>query len=93
MNRPGSRLPISLRPPLGAVGRFIQFRSELAILAVLAMGVATGAAARRALSVPGGPSAVIAAPPSSPASRPAAATRPSAPARADLSSPQVPDSQ
>jgi hypothetical protein len=48
---------------LAAVARLIQFRSELAILVVLAGGVLLGALARQVLPVSIGPSAGIAAPP------------------------------
>jgi hypothetical protein len=76
---------------LHALARFIQFRSELAILAVLGLGIAAGAAARRVLSVSPGPSAVIAAP--DPAAVPTGAKRPAArPAEGrSPTSPQVVD--
>jgi hypothetical protein len=47
---------------LHRAARVIQFRSELAIAVVLALGVAAGAAARRVLPLSPGPSAVIASP-------------------------------
>jgi hypothetical protein len=48
---------------LAAVARLIQFRSELAILVVLAGGVLLGIVARQVLPVSTSPSAGIAAPP------------------------------
>ena len=51
------------RQGLRAVARFIQFRSELAILAVLGAGVAAGTAGRYLLPVPPRPSAGFASPP------------------------------
>jgi len=59
---------------LSRLARFIQFRSELAILAVLALGIAAGAAARSVLTLSPGPSAVIASPGS--AAAPGRADRP-----------------
>ena len=44
----------------------IQFRSELAILSVLAAAVVVGTAVRELLPVRPGPSAILAAPPSEP---------------------------
>jgi len=67
------------RPSLNALVRLIQFRSELAIVGVLLGGIALGAAVRGVLPVPGGPSAVSAAPsdPSSELSDHRAPRRPS----------------
>jgi hypothetical protein len=58
------------RSRLDALARLIQFRSELAILAVLAMGIGAGAVARMVLRGGLGPPAIIAAPSSDPATRP-----------------------
>jgi hypothetical protein len=76
---------------LQALARFIQYRSELAILAVLGLGIAAGAAARQVLSVSPGPSAVIAAP--DPAAVSTGANRPAAPSpqRHHRTSPQLVD--
>ena len=81
------------RPRLGAAGRFIQFRSELAIVTVLAMGVGAGALARRALSLSAGPSAVIASPRDTAAPRPAHSTRPAPSSPPAPAFPQVADTQ
>jgi hypothetical protein len=66
--RPAEIQPVGVQPlrgrrPFGErVARLIQFRSELAILAVLGGGVAVGAAVRQVLPVPKGPSAISASP-------------------------------
>ena len=85
--------PHTARRRLHAVVRFIQFRSELAILITLAMGVGAGALARSALPVRVGPPAVFAAPTppadSVPATRPAIYHRAAPAARPGPASPQV----
>jgi hypothetical protein len=56
-----ARMPRS--SALTALARFVQFRSELAIVAVLAAAVLVGALVREVLPLSPGPSAGIAAPP------------------------------
>ena len=60
------------------VVRIIQYRSEVAILVVLGMGLAVGSAARQVLSLTAGPSAGFAAP--QPEATTAPETRPTRPA-------------
>jgi hypothetical protein len=57
-----TRPPRSIAALLTSVSRLIQFRSELAILLVLAAAVIVGLAVRELLPVRPGPSASIAAP-------------------------------
>jgi hypothetical protein len=87
MSRP---LPTTTSYPV-RVARFIQFRSELAILVVLALGVAAGVAVRQVLSVSPGPSAVIASPDPAPAERRQERARAHPADAAPARSPQVVD--
>jgi len=63
MSSANSDKPTPRSSALAAVARLIQFRSELAIVVVLAGGVLLGMVARQVLPVSSGPSAGIAAPP------------------------------
>ena len=74
---------------LASLARLIQFRSELAILAVLAGGVLFGAVVRQVVPVSPGPSAGIAAPPRGRAATERTADRTARPARPQDAAPQL----